>query len=80
MRILEALTILEDTTLECKLRSIDTPEARTALDLLEPLCREQEWIVRQFRDDFQRHTDPFATGRRARGPAAGAARQFLRDL
>lgn len=28
MRILEALTILEDATLECKLRSIDTPEVR----------------------------------------------------
>jgi hypothetical protein len=28
MRILEALTILEDATLECKLRSLDTPEAR----------------------------------------------------
>jgi hypothetical protein len=37
MRIPEALTILEDATLECKLRSIDTPEVRTALDLLEPL-------------------------------------------
>jgi hypothetical protein len=68
MRILEALTILEDATLECKLRSIDMPEVRTALDLLEPLCRKQEWIVRQFRGDLQRPTDPFAMERRARGP------------
>jgi hypothetical protein len=36
MRILEALKILEDATLECKLRRIDTSKVREALDLLEP--------------------------------------------
>jgi hypothetical protein len=45
---LEALKILEDAVLECKRRSVDTPEAREALDLLEPHIRP-EWLVPQFR-------------------------------
>ena len=36
MRILEALRILEDATVECKVRDIDTPDVKEALDLLDP--------------------------------------------
>jgi hypothetical protein len=39
MLILEALKILEAATVECKVRAIDTPDVREALDLLEPYCR-----------------------------------------
>jgi len=60
MRVLGALMILEDAVLECKLRSVDTPEVRAALDLLEPLGFEPEWIIRQFRNHLQKHEDSFA--------------------
>jgi hypothetical protein len=53
MRILEALRILEDATLECKVRNIDTPEVKDALGLLDPYCRPT-WFVRKFRDSLQR--------------------------
>jgi len=39
VRVLEALKILEDATLDSKKRDIDTPEVREALDLLDPLCK-----------------------------------------
>ena len=51
MRILQALRILEDATLECKLRPIDTAEVREALDLLEPYCTP--WLVRAFRNNLK---------------------------
>jgi hypothetical protein len=38
----------ESATLECKKRSIDTPEVRKALDLLEPHI-QPEWLIPQFR-------------------------------
>jgi hypothetical protein len=51
MRILEALAILESAVLECKKRSIDTPEVREALDLLEPYI-QPEWLIPQFRHNI----------------------------
>jgi hypothetical protein len=48
MTVLEALTILESAVLECKKRSVDTPEIRDALDLLEPQI-QPEWLIPQFR-------------------------------
>ena len=55
MRILQALRILEDATMECKLRPIDTAEVREALDLLQPYCTP--WLVKAFRN----HLKPSAT-------------------
>ena len=49
MRLLEALKILEDATLDCKRRNIDTPEVREALDVLAPYCRP-EWKITGFRE------------------------------
>ena len=51
MRILQALRILEAATLECKLRPIDTPEVREALDLLQPYCTP--WLVKAFRNNLK---------------------------
>jgi hypothetical protein len=39
VRLLEALKILEDATLDSKKRNIDTPEVRQALDLFDPICQ-----------------------------------------
>ena len=39
MRVLGALRILEDATVECKMRNIDTAAVKEALDLLDPYCR-----------------------------------------
>jgi hypothetical protein len=48
MTVLEALTILESAVLECKKRTVDTPEIRHALDLLEPQI-QPERLIPQFR-------------------------------
>jgi len=48
LTVLEALTILESAVLECKKRSVDTPEIRDVLDLLEPQI-QPEWLIPQFR-------------------------------
>jgi hypothetical protein len=48
MTVLEALAILESAVLECKKRSVDTPEVHEALTLLEPHV-QPEWLVQQFR-------------------------------
>jgi hypothetical protein len=48
MRVLKALRILEAAVLECKIRSIDTPEAREALDVVAPFVA-QTWVVPNFR-------------------------------
>jgi hypothetical protein len=48
MTVLQALAILEAATLECKKRNVNTPEVRTALDLLEPHIKPA-WLVSQFR-------------------------------
>ena len=69
MRILEALRLLEVATIECKLRSIDTPEVREALDLLDPYCRPT-WYVEEFRN----HLAPC----REFGPSLEGQQQNLR--
>jgi hypothetical protein len=51
MTALEALAILEAATLECKKREADTPELRTALDLLEPHI-QPAWLIPQFRHNL----------------------------
>ena len=52
MRILEALRILEDATVECKVRDIDTPDVKEALDLLDPYCRPT-WFIEGFRNHLR---------------------------
>ena len=52
MRVLEALKILEDATLDCKIRDINTPEVRTALEVLQPYCRPT-WRITGFCDHLQ---------------------------
>ncbi len=54
MRVLEALKILEDATLDSKKRDVDTPEVRQALDLLDPIC-EPKWRVGGFRHQLKPH-------------------------
>jgi hypothetical protein len=56
VRLLEALRILEAATIDCKTHNIDTPEAREALDLLEPYCRPS-WRVKGFREHLIRHEE-----------------------
>ena len=48
MRVLETLKILEEAVLDSKIRDIDTPEVREALDLLDPHC-SPKWHVEGFR-------------------------------
>ena len=48
MTVLDALTILQDATLECKQRDIHLPEVRKALDFLQPRLLP-EWLIPQFR-------------------------------
>jgi len=48
MRVLEALKILEDAVLDCKNRSIDTPEVHAALDAVDPYV-SPAWYVQNFR-------------------------------
>jgi len=55
MIALQALAILESAVLECKQRSIDTPEVMEALDLLAPHIQRQ-WVILQFRSHL--HRDP----------------------
>jgi len=54
MTVLQALAILEAAVLECKKRDINTPEVKSALDLLEPYVRPQ-WIIPQFRHHALEH-------------------------
>ncbi len=68
MRVLEALKILEDATLDCKIRDINTPEVRTALEVLQPYCRPT-WRITGFRDHLQ-HGE--------RGPDSEGQQQVLR--
>ena len=56
MTFLEALAILEVATLECKKRDVHTPEAREALDLLQPHVRPQ-WLIPQYRRELDGHGD-----------------------
>src|SRR5262245_264419 len=52
MTILEALSILEAATLECKKREADTADLRAALDLLEPHV-QPAWLIPQFRHNLE---------------------------
>ncbi len=54
MRVLEALKILEDATLDSKKRDIDIPEVREALDVLDSYC-DPKWRVAGFRSSLQPH-------------------------
>ena len=54
MRLLEALKILEDATLDSKKRDIDTPEVRQALALLDPIC-QPKWRAAGFRNKLKPH-------------------------
>jgi hypothetical protein len=69
VRVLEALRILEVATVECKLRSIETPEVREALDLLDPYCRPT-WYL----DEFRSHLAPCCEF----GPSLEGQQQNLR--
>jgi len=51
MTVLEALPILEAATLECKMREVDTPELRAALDFLEPHIQPAR-LIPQFRHNL----------------------------
>jgi len=68
MRVLEALTILEEATLDCKIRAIDTPEVQAALGVLQPYCRPK-WRITGFRDHLQAHD---------KGPDREGQQQVLR--
>ena len=48
MRVLEALKTLEEAVLDCRKRSIDTPELHAALDAVEPYV-SPAWSVQNFR-------------------------------
>jgi len=67
VRILEALKILEAAASECTTR--DTPEAREALDVLEPYSRP-EWRITGFRAYLKRHEEF--------GPGGEGQQQVLR--
>lgn len=49
MTVLDALAIVEFATRECKRRDLNTPEVRTALDLLEAHI-QPDWLIPQFRN------------------------------
>jgi len=55
MRVLEALKILEEATVDSKKRAIDTRDVRQALDVLDPYCAPK-WRVAGFRDHLRPHT------------------------
>jgi hypothetical protein len=69
VRVLEALKILEDATLDCKIRDINTPEVRTALEVLQPYCRPL-WRVTGFHDHLKQHGE--------QGPDSEGQQQVLR--
>jgi hypothetical protein len=54
MTVLDALSILEASILECKQRDIYTPELKEALNFLQPRIRP-EWLIPQFRYHAQRN-------------------------
>ena len=58
MRVLEALKILEDATLECKKRPINTPEVNEALDVMERNVDTESRVV-CFRHNLDRHPGSF---------------------
>ncbi len=69
VRVLEALKILEDATLDCKIRNINTPEVRTALEVLQPYCRPA-WRITGFHDHLKQQGE--------QGPDSEGQQQVLR--
>src|SRR5262245_51226120 len=57
MTALEAVAILEAAVLECKKRDVNTPEVKTALDLLERYVWPK-WVVPQFRYSVENQEEP----------------------
>lgn len=57
MTVLQALAILESATLECQQREVDTPEARDALNILDPYVLPA-WLIPQFRCHLDREPNP----------------------
>ena len=53
MTIIEAITILEIATVECRNKDVDKPDVNQALDVVELYVRP-EWVVPQFRYHLQR--------------------------
>jgi hypothetical protein len=70
VQLLEALKILEDATLDCKGRNIDTPEVREALETIDPYCLPR-WRVKRFREHLHPHPGEF-------GPDTEGQQQALR--
>src|SRR5262245_22567133 len=57
MTALEAVAILEAAVLECKKRDVNTPEVKTALDLLERYIWPK-WVIPQFRYSVENQHGP----------------------
>jgi hemerythrin-like domain-containing protein len=55
VKVLEALKILEEATLDCKKRPIKTPEVNEALDTIERYV-DTEWRIKSFRGNLARLT------------------------
>ena len=53
MTIIEAITILEIATVECRSKDVDTPAVNQALNFVELYVRP-EWVVPQFRYHLRR--------------------------
>src|SRR5262245_27206261 len=54
---LRSLATLESAVLECKKRDINTPEVKTALDLLERYTWPK-WLIPQFRHHVENEEQP----------------------
>ncbi len=61
VRVLEALKILEDATLNCKEHRIDTPEVHEALDAVERYI-DTQGHAKAFRHHLDRTPQPFSLG------------------
>ena len=57
MTVLEALATLESAVLECKKRNVNTPEVKTALDLLDRYIWPK-WVIPQFRHSVENEEQP----------------------
>lgn len=53
MTIIEAITILEIATVECRSKDVDSPKVNQALSVVELYVRP-EWVVPQFRYHLRR--------------------------
>jgi len=78
MTVLEALAILEAAILECKKRNVNTPEVKSALELLEPYVRPQ-WIIPQFRHHALDHNADSYAAREGQQQVLPATFPGIRD-